>query len=55
MSVLVAWRDNHVNFYDRYSLLLKEDYTDEQASECAVTSEVLCDPEKGFNSKASRA
>lgn len=28
----VAWRDNHVNFYNRYLLLLDEEYTDKQAS-----------------------
>jgi hypothetical protein len=28
----VAWRDNHVNFYNRYLLLLEEEYTGEQAS-----------------------
>jgi hypothetical protein len=39
MSVLVTWRDNKVNFYNKYLLLLEE-YTDRQA-ECAVTGEVL--------------
>jgi hypothetical protein len=32
MSVAVASRDNHVNFYNRHLLLLEEEYIDEQAS-----------------------
>jgi hypothetical protein len=42
MSNLVAWRDSHVNFYNKYLLLTE--YTDKQAgreAECAVTREVL--------------
>jgi hypothetical protein len=42
MSGPVAQRENHVNFYNRYLLLLEDEYTDEQAGrEHAVTDEVL--------------
>jgi hypothetical protein len=39
MSVPVAWRDDHINFCNKYVLLLGE-YIDKQA-ECTVTGEVL--------------
>jgi hypothetical protein len=48
-------KDNHINFYNKYLLLLEEEHTDELQVECAVTSEALRGPEKGRNSKAGCA
>lgn len=48
-----TWRENHINFCNRYLLLLKE-HTGEEA-ECTLTGEVLWGLEKGRNSKAGRA
>jgi hypothetical protein len=56
MLILVALSENHVNFYNTYLLLLEERSIQmSRQAKCVVTSEVLCGPEKGHNSKAGHA
>jgi hypothetical protein len=45
-------RDNHVNFFDRYVLLLEEEYTDEQAGRVCGNGRGTLGPLNGRNSKA---
>jgi hypothetical protein len=40
-------RDNHVNFYNRYLLLLEEEYTDKQASRVYGNQWGIVGPWKG--------
>jgi hypothetical protein len=51
MSGPLARRDNHVNFNNKYLLMLGEEYTDEQAArqaEFAITGEVLWAPKRSL-------
>jgi hypothetical protein len=56
MSVPVARRDNHLNFYNIYLLLFwkKSTQTSRQAV-CAVTGEVLWGPQRGRKMNAGEA
>jgi hypothetical protein len=51
MSNPVARRENHVNFYNRYLLLLT-DYTDEQVDRVCSNRWGVVGPEKGHISNA---